>query len=212
MPGFDPTTRWGRFRTYLVVPVERPRLSAPGLHERPLDQPRAGARQPAVAAPAGRVEEAGDQDRSSTCAAGSTPASTPWRSDACDRLGLKMVDFAITSREVPIPRAGAGRARPVREHRVSGPDALQVRRGPGGHHERALHATSARACRSRRRVEQLSFKYLHIKQGKTGRAGLHLRTLPDRGRARQGPDLHWSGWRAPIYDPAEHQGRLPGRA
>jgi hypothetical protein len=137
---FDLSTPWGRLKTYLHYLWNDHAYLRLGFQERPLDQPRAGARQPALAVPAGLVEGPGDQDHRQSARRLRRQLLRAGKG-RLRALGLKMVDFVITSREVPIRERVRGPSA-VREHRISGPDALQVRRGPGGHHERALRPLS----------------------------------------------------------------------
>jgi protein tyrosine/serine phosphatase len=87
--------------------------------------------------------------------------------DACERLGLKMVDFTITSREVPSRARVLGAKQlfetieyPALMHCKSGADRAGIMSVFYKHFRQGLPVREA--------LEQLSFKYLHIKAGKTG--------------------------------------------
>lgn len=87
--------------------------------------------------------------------------------DACERLGLKMVDFTITSREVP-SRARVHGAKalfenieyPALMHCKSGADRAGIMSVFYMHFRKGLPIREALA--------QLHIRYLHVKQGKTG--------------------------------------------
>ena len=87
--------------------------------------------------------------------------------DACERLGLKMVDFTITSREVP-SRARVHGAKelfetieyPALMHCKSGADRAGIMSVFYMHFRKGLPIREA--------LDQLSLRYLHVKQGKTG--------------------------------------------
>jgi len=87
--------------------------------------------------------------------------------DACERLGIKMVDFTITSREVPI-RARVHGAKELFEtieypaliHCKSGADRAGIMSVLYAHYRLGLPIEEAK--------KQLSGRYLHIKEGNTG--------------------------------------------
>ncbi len=87
--------------------------------------------------------------------------------EACERLGLKLVDFTVTSREAPSKEQIRG-ARdlfqtieyPALMHCKSGAD----RAGVMG----VLYAHFRLGLTIREAVRQLSFRYLHVRHGKTG--------------------------------------------
>ncbi len=87
--------------------------------------------------------------------------------DACERLGLKMVDFTITSREVPSRARVLGAKAlfetieyPALMHCKSGADRAGIMSVFYKHFRQGVPIREA--------LEQLSLKYLHVKQGKTG--------------------------------------------
>lgn len=87
--------------------------------------------------------------------------------DACRRLGLTMVDFTITSREVP-SRARVHGAKelfetieyPALMHCKSGADRAGIMSVFYMHFRKGLPIREA--------MDQLHIRYLHVKQGKTG--------------------------------------------
>jgi protein tyrosine/serine phosphatase len=87
--------------------------------------------------------------------------------DACERLGLNMVDFVITSREVPSRERVLG-ARdlfasveyPALMHCKSGADRAGIMSVFYAHFRLGLPIREA--------MKELSLRYLHVKQGKTG--------------------------------------------
>jgi protein tyrosine/serine phosphatase len=120
--------------------------------------------------------------------------------DACERLGLKMVDFVITSREVPI-RSGCwapatcSRAieYPALMHCKSGADRAGIMSVFYAHYRLGLPIREA--------MEQLSPSYLHIKQGKTGVLDYtferYLKDAEPKG-------LTFTEWvESPDYDPVK---------
>jgi protein tyrosine/serine phosphatase len=87
--------------------------------------------------------------------------------DACQRLGLTMVDFTITSREVPSRARVLGAKAlfesieyPALMHCKSGADRAGIMSVFYKHFRQGVPIREA--------LEQLSLKYLHVRQGKTG--------------------------------------------
>jgi protein tyrosine/serine phosphatase len=127
--------------------------------------------------------------------------------EACERLGLKLVDFTVTSREAPSKEQVRGAKElfetmqyPALMHCKSGAD----RAGVMG----VLYAHFRLGMSIRDAVQQLSFRYLHVKAGKTGRAGLRVRALPAGGGAA-GDQLPRLGGKRRLRPQAD-QGGLPG--
>jgi protein tyrosine/serine phosphatase len=87
--------------------------------------------------------------------------------DACERLGLKMVDFVVTSREVP-SRVRVHGARelfesieyPALMHCKSGADRAGIMSVLYAHYRLGLPIREA--------MKELSLRYLHARAGKTG--------------------------------------------
>jgi protein tyrosine/serine phosphatase len=87
--------------------------------------------------------------------------------DACHRLGLKMIDFTVTSREIPSREQVLGAKAlfdsieyPALMHCKSGADRAGIMSVLYCHFRLGQPISQA--------VEQLSPRYLHLKQGKTG--------------------------------------------
>ena len=87
--------------------------------------------------------------------------------DACERLGLTFVNFTITSREVPSRDRVLGAKRlfetleyPALMHCKSGADRAGIMS--------VLYMHFRKGQTIREALDQLSLKYLHIKQGNTG--------------------------------------------
>jgi protein tyrosine/serine phosphatase len=87
--------------------------------------------------------------------------------DACDRLGLEMIDFVVTSREIPSREQVVGAKRlfetlkyPALMHCKSGADRAGVMSVLYAHFRLGQPIAQA--------VGQLSLKYLHMEAGKTG--------------------------------------------
>jgi protein tyrosine/serine phosphatase len=87
--------------------------------------------------------------------------------EACERLGLKLIDFTVTSREAPSKDQIRGAKElfqtieyPALMHCKSGAD----RAGVMG----VLYAHFRLGMSIRDAVQQLSFRYLHVRHGKTG--------------------------------------------
>jgi protein tyrosine/serine phosphatase len=87
--------------------------------------------------------------------------------EACERLGLKLVDFTVTSREAPSKDQIRGArdlfqtiAYPALMHCKSGADRAGVMS--------VLYAHFRLGLPIREALAQLSFRYLHVRQGKTG--------------------------------------------
>jgi protein tyrosine/serine phosphatase len=118
--------------------------------------------------------------------------------DACERLGLKMVDFTITSREVPsVARVLGARdlfksiEYPALMHCKSGAD----RAGIMSVFYRHFHLGEP----IRQAMEELCLRKLHVKQGKTG----VLDYVFERYLAEGEPaGLSFVDWvQSPAYDP-----------
>lgn len=119
--------------------------------------------------------------------------------DACERLGLKMVDFTITSREVP-SRARVHGAKalfetleyPALMHCKSGADRAGIMSVFYMHFRKGLPIREA--------LDQLSLKYLHVKQGKTGVLDYTFERYLAEGEPKGQTFLEWVD--SPAYDEA----------
>jgi protein tyrosine/serine phosphatase len=119
--------------------------------------------------------------------------------DACQRLGLTMVDFTITSREVP-SRARVHGAKALFET-IEYPALMHCKSGA----DRAgimsvfyMHFRQGKTIREA--LDQLSFKYLHIKQGKTGVLDYTFERYLAEGEPAGQTFLEWVD--SPAYDEA----------
>jgi protein tyrosine/serine phosphatase len=119
--------------------------------------------------------------------------------DACDRLGLEMVDFTITSREVPVRERVLGAKRlfetiayPALMHCKSGADRAGIMS------VFYMHFRQGRTIREA--LDQLSLRYLHVKQGKTGVLDYTFERYLAEGEPAGMSFLEWV--ESPMYDPA----------
>ena len=118
--------------------------------------------------------------------------------DACRRLGLEMVDFTITSREVPSRDRVLGAKRlfetiayPALMHCKSGADRAGIMS------VFYMHFRKGRTIREA--LEQLSFRYLHIRHGKTGVLDYTFERYLAEGEPAGMSFLEWV--ESPAYDP-----------
>jgi protein tyrosine/serine phosphatase len=119
--------------------------------------------------------------------------------DACARLGLTMVDFTITSREVPIRDRVLGAKRlyetiayPALIHCKSGADRAGIMSVFYMHFRQGLPIREA--------LDQLHLRYLHVKQGKTGVLDYVFERYLAEGEPAGMSFLEWV--ESPMYDPA----------
>lgn len=119
--------------------------------------------------------------------------------DACEREGLAMVDFTITSREVPSRERVLGARRlfetiayPALMHCKSGADRAGIMS------VFYMHFRKGRTIREA--LEQLHLRYLHVKQGKTGVLDYTFERYLAEGEAAGMSFLEWV--QSPMYDPA----------
>jgi protein tyrosine/serine phosphatase len=128
--------------------------------------------------------------------------------DACERLGLRMVDFTITSREVPSPARVRGAKQlfetveyPALMHCKSGAD----RAGIMG----VLYMHFRRGRTIRQAMEQLHLRYLHVRYGKTGVLDY---TFERYLREAEPSGLSFLDWvESPAYDPMEIKAEFRSR-
>jgi len=118
---------------------------------------------------------------------------------ACERLGLTMVDYTITSREVPSRERVLGAKRlfeiieyPALMHCKSGADRAGIMSVFYMHFRKGLPIREA--------LDQLSLKYLHVKQGKTGVLDYVFERYLREGEPAGMAFLEWV--ESPMYDPA----------
>ena len=119
--------------------------------------------------------------------------------DACERLGLELVDFTITSREVPSRDRVLGAKRlfetlqyPAMMHCKSGADRAGIMSVFYMHFRQGKLIAEALA--------QLSLRYLHVKQGKTGVLDYTFERYLAQGEPAGMSFLEWV--ESPMYDPA----------
>ncbi|MBQ1542404.1 protein tyrosine phosphatase [Caulobacter sp. CCUG 60055] len=120
--------------------------------------------------------------------------------DACERLGLKMVDFTITSREVP-SRARVLGARDLFES-IEYPALMHCKSGA----DRAgimsvfyMHFRQGKPIREA--MAELSLRYLHVKQGKTGVLDYVFERYLEEGEPAGQSFVEWV--ESDAYDPAK---------
>ena len=119
--------------------------------------------------------------------------------DACRRLGLEMVDFTITSREVPSRERVLGAKRlyetiayPALIHCKSGADRAGIMS------VLYMHFRQGRTIREA--LDQLHIRYLHVKLGKTGVLDYVFERYLTQGEPAGMSFLEWV--ESPMYDPA----------
>jgi protein tyrosine/serine phosphatase len=119
--------------------------------------------------------------------------------DACERLGLTLVDFTITSREAPSRARVLGAKRlfetiayPALMHCKSGADRAGIMS------VFYMHFRQGRTIREA--LEQLHLRYLHVKQGKTGVLDYVFERYLQEGEPAGLSFLDWV--ESPLYDPA----------
>ena len=119
--------------------------------------------------------------------------------DACERLGLEMVDFTITSREVPSRERVLGAKRlfetiayPALMHCKSGADRAGIMS--------VFYMHFRKDQTIREALDQLNLRYLHVKQGKTGVLDYTFERYLAEGEPAGMSFLQWV--ESPMYDPA----------
>ena len=119
--------------------------------------------------------------------------------DACARLGLELVDFTITSREVPSRDRVLGAKRlfetiayPALIHCKSGADRAGIMSVFYMHFRKGLPIRAA--------LDQLNLRYLHVKQGKTGVLDYVFARYLAQGEPAGMSFTEWV--ESPMYDPA----------
>jgi protein tyrosine/serine phosphatase len=133
--------------------------------------------------------------------------------DACRRLGLEMVDFTITSREVPSRERVLGAQRlfetiayPALMHCKSGADRAGIMS--------VFYMHFRRSRTIREAMDQLHLRYLHVKQGKCGVLDYTFERYLAEGEPAGMSVLEWV--QSPLYDPAgmkaQFRSQMWGRA
>ena len=118
--------------------------------------------------------------------------------DACARLGLRLVDFTVTSREPPTREQILGAKRlfatieyPALMHCKSGADRAGVMS--------VLYMHFRQGKTIREALAQLSPKYLHVRQGLTGVLDFVFERYLEQGEPDGLSFLEWV--ESPAYDP-----------
>lgn len=118
--------------------------------------------------------------------------------DACEKLGLQLVDFTITSREVPSRDRVLGAKRlfetlqyPALMHCKSGADRAGIMS------VFYMHFRQGKTIREA--LDQLHLRYLHIKQGKTGVLDFTFERYLEQGEPAGMSFLDWV--ESSMYDP-----------
>lgn len=117
---------------------------------------------------------------------------------ACEDLGLTLVDFTVTSREVPSREQVLGARRlfetieyPAMMHCKSGADRAGVMS--------VLYMHFRKGKTIREAMDQLSLRYLHVRQGKTGVLDYTFERYLAEGEPAGLSFLEWV--ESPAYDP-----------
>lgn len=118
---------------------------------------------------------------------------------ACERLGLTLVDFTITSREVPSRARVLGAKRlfetiayPAMMHCKSGADRAGIMS--------VLYMHFRKGRTIREALDQLHLRYLHVRAGKTGVLDYTFERYLEEGEPAGLSFLEWV--ESPAYDPA----------
>lgn len=124
--------------------------------------------------------------------------------EASARHGIELVDFQVFSREIPTPEAVLAAKRlfdsiayPALMHCKSGADRAGIMAVLYMHFRQGLLIEKA--------LEQLSFKYLHIRHGKTGVLDFFFETYLAEGAAK---GLSFTDWVTQGYDRAALKARF----
>ncbi|MDB5466647.1 MAG: hypothetical protein JWQ46_1409 [Phenylobacterium sp.] len=119
--------------------------------------------------------------------------------DACRRLGLELVDFTVTSREVPSRERVLGAKRmfdtiayPALMHCKSGADRAGIMS--------VLYMHFRKGQTIREAMDQLHLRYLHVRQGKTGVLDYTFERYLLEGEPAGLSFLEWV--ESPMYEPA----------
>lgn len=125
--------------------------------------------------------------------------------DACARYGVEMVDFTITSREVPSRERVLGARRlfetlkyPALMHCKSGADRAGIMS--------VLYMHFRKGKTIREAMDQLHLRYLHVKQGKTGVLDYTFERYLEEGEPAGLSFVEWVG--SPMFDPAGMKARF----
>ncbi len=110
--------------------------------------------------------------------------------EACEQLGVDLVDFQMFSRDTPTPEKIHGAKElfesiryPALMHCKSGADRAGIMAVLYMHFRQGLPIEDA--------IEQLSFKYLHVKEGKTGMLDFFFQTYLDYAKDKPISFIDW---------------------
>lgn len=124
--------------------------------------------------------------------------------EACAAHGIRLIDFRVYSRDVHTPeKINAAKALfeeieyPAVMHCKSGADRAGFMSVLYRHFHMGDPIEDA--------IEQLSFKYLHVKQGKTGMLDFFFQ---DYLKYAQSHDITFLDWVNTVYDPADVKSRF----
>ena len=124
--------------------------------------------------------------------------------EACEKHGITMVDFRVFSRDTHTPEKIRGAKElfesieyPAVMHCKSGAD----RTGIMGVLYRHFHMGDS----IEKAMEQLEFKYLHVKQGKTGMLDFFFKDYLTYAKTH---DIEFIDWVETVYNPADVKARF----
>ncbi|WP_026940736.1 fused DSP-PTPase phosphatase/NAD kinase-like protein [Hellea balneolensis] len=124
--------------------------------------------------------------------------------EACEKHGITMIDFRVYSRDTHTPEKIRGAKElfesieyPAVMHCKSGAD----RTGIMGVLYRHFHMGDT----IEKAMEQLKFKYLHVKQGKTGMLDFFFKDYLKYSKTH---DIEFIEWVETVYDPADVKARF----
>ncbi len=124
--------------------------------------------------------------------------------EACEEHGIKLIDFQVFSRDVHTPECIRGAKElfdrieyPALMHCKSGADRAGFMSTLYRHFKMGDTIEEA--------LEMLTFKYLHVKHGKTGMLGFFFR---DYLTYAEDHDIEFLDWVETVYDPADVHARF----
>jgi len=130
--------------------------------------------------------------RGQTCA-----SAWLFEKEACDRLGLKLIDLQMSARSAPRPETLLElmaifdtAETPMLIHCKSGADRTGL--------AAAIWRMQKQGADSRAAAGQLSFRYLHLKRA---RAGIHDQVLRSFAAEGEAKGMGFREWVATVYDP-----------
>lgn len=124
--------------------------------------------------------------------------------EACEKHGITMVDFRVYSRDTHTPEKIRAAKElfetieyPAVMHCKSGADRTGIMGVLYRHFRMGDSIEEA--------MEQLKFKYLHVKQGKTGMLDFFFKDYLDYAKTH---DIEFLEWVETVYDPADVKARF----